>query len=377
MTLAIDPGVAADVGWQLSFAAVLGIFLLAAPLRGAIAARLGPGGWRRALAEGAAVTIAATLATAPLIAFHFETLSTTTLLANLLAMPAVAPAMWLGMVERRRLPGPRPAGRGARTASTPCCSPTSPRSPPGAGGRAGRRSTSGSAPAGLARLLSRRWRRGRVAAAPGRRRRLLARGGRAAGRRPARQARRRRRSAVAAGARRSRAWRPGAALVLARRRRRRGRPGSGLRVEVLDVGQGDAILLQPADAPAVLVDGGPPGDDLVAKLEEAGVERLGAAVVTHDQSDHVGGVEELLGRFPIARLVYARLGRGSRSRGAGRGRRRRPRSRPGGELRSGRAAPARCSGRRRELLADAARRRRPERSWRWSCSPAGATSRCC
>ena len=97
VTLAIDPGVAADIGWQLSFAAVTGIFLLAAPLRRAIAARLGPGALRRTVAEGAAVTIAATLATAPLIAFHFETLSTMTLVANLLAMPAVAPAMWLGM----------------------------------------------------------------------------------------------------------------------------------------------------------------------------------------------------------------------------------------------------------------------------------------
>ena len=99
VTLAVDPGVAADVGWQLSFAAVAGIFVLASPLREAIAARIGAGGWRRALAEGAAVTIAATLATAPLIAYHFETLSTTTLVANLAAMPAVAPAMWLGMVD--------------------------------------------------------------------------------------------------------------------------------------------------------------------------------------------------------------------------------------------------------------------------------------
>ncbi|HVY95393.1 MAG TPA: ComEC/Rec2 family competence protein, partial [Solirubrobacterales bacterium] len=98
VTLAIDPGVGADVGWQLSFAAVAGIFLLAAPLRGVLATRLGPGPLRAALAEGLAVTAAATLATAPLIAFHFGTLSTTTLVANLLAMPAVAPAMWLGMV---------------------------------------------------------------------------------------------------------------------------------------------------------------------------------------------------------------------------------------------------------------------------------------
>ncbi len=98
VTLAIDPRIAADVGWQLSFAAVLGILLLAQPLRRAIAAWIGRRGWRGALAEGAAVTTAATLATAPLIAFHFEAVSTATLVANLLALPAVAPAMWLGML---------------------------------------------------------------------------------------------------------------------------------------------------------------------------------------------------------------------------------------------------------------------------------------
>jgi competence protein ComEC len=82
-----------------------------------------------------------------------------------------------------------------------------------------------------------------------------------------------------------------------------------LRVEVLDVGQGDAILLQPAGAAPVLVDGGPPGDALGYKLRAAGVRRLGAAVVTHDQTDHAGGIEELLGAMPIDRLLYAILDR--------------------------------------------------------------------
>jgi competence protein ComEC len=86
-------------------------------------------------------------------------------------------------------------------------------------------------------------------------------------------------------------------------------PVAGLRIEVLDVGQGDAILLQPAHAAAVLVDGGPPGDELASKLRAAGVEGLGLAVVTHEQSDHSGGVEELLGRLPIAHLAYARASR--------------------------------------------------------------------
>ncbi|HEU4704842.1 MAG TPA: MBL fold metallo-hydrolase, partial [Sphingomicrobium sp.] len=84
-------------------------------------------------------------------------------------------------------------------------------------------------------------------------------------------------------------------------------PPRGLRVTVLDVGQGDAILLQPAHAAPVLVDGGPPGDGLERKLEDAGVEALGAVVVTHDQSDHAGGVEELLGELPVGRFLFDRV----------------------------------------------------------------------
>jgi competence protein ComEC len=85
-------------------------------------------------------------------------------------------------------------------------------------------------------------------------------------------------------------------------------PVGGLRVSVLDVGQGDAILFQPAGAPSLLVDGGPPGDDLEGKLRAVGVRRLGLAIVTHEESDHAGGIAELLGRLPVARLAYARLG---------------------------------------------------------------------
>lgn len=287
VTLAVDPSVASDVGWQLSFAAVLGILLLASQLRHAIAARLGEGPWRRALAEGMAVTIAATLATAPLIAYHFETLSTTTLAANVAAMPAVAPAMWLGMCSAglAQLPGIplEPLNRVnalllayiAQIASW-CGGPgwAEVHVHLGGGGLvAAYLALAGMAIGGLylARL------------------RLLA---------PV--------AKVAAGI---------AALALLWAVGLPGAGGSapppvhGLRVDVLDVGQGDAILLQPAGAPAVLVDGGPPGDDLAAKLGDAGVTRLGTAVVTHDQSDHAGGIEELLGRFPIERLAFARLGR--------------------------------------------------------------------
>jgi competence protein ComEC len=88
-----------------------------------------------------------------------------------------------------------------------------------------------------------------------------------------------------------------------------GPSGVDLRVEVIDVGQGDAILLQPAGAAAVLVDTGPPGAGLAGELAAAGVERLGAVVITHDQSDHAGGLLELLAQVPVERLLYARLDR--------------------------------------------------------------------
>ena len=306
VTLAIDPGIAADVGWQLSFAAVLGILLLAAPLQEAVAARLGPGAWRRALAEGVAVTIAATLATAPLIAFHFETLSTTTLLANVLALPAVAPAMWLGMCSAglAQVPGlpleplndlnALLLAYVAQVASW-CAAPEWAELPIHLDGRG---LVVAYIALGLAVLVCRRWPRQVFAlAAAGVALWLPLPGGIGEG---------------------------GSSAA----------PAHGLRVEVLDVGQGDAILLQPAGAPAVLVDGGPPGDGLQRKLEQSGVDRLGAAVVTHDQSDHAGGIEELLGSMPIGRLVFGRARRDllSQARLAGASPRR---VAAGSELRSG------------------------------------------
>jgi len=336
VTLAVDPGVAADIGWQLSFVAVAGIFILASPLREAIAARIGMTGWRRALAEGAAVTIAATLATAPLIAFHFETLSTTTLVANVLAMPAVAPAMWLGMASAAasQVPGlPVEALNGldalllgyiAQVAAW-CGRPSWAEVHV-------RLSGAGLACSylGLAAAIA-------LALHSGRHRRLVAarrrgRGGPSGAEKTGRGGRRAGPVQVALVA--LAALVLAAALVVPGGGSGPGGPPPGLRIEVLDIGQGDAILFQPAGAPAVLVDGGPPGDGLAAKLDAAGVDRLGAVVVTHDQSDHIGGIEELFGRVPVARLVYARLG--SQPLTAGRGSGAVPvQVAAGGELRSG------------------------------------------
>jgi competence protein ComEC len=63
-------------------------------------------------------------------------------------------------------------------------------------------------------------------------------------------------------------------------------PGE-LVVSFLDVGQGDATLLQRGSA-SVLVDTGPPGGPILQRLDEAGVGRLDLLVLTHAEADHEG-----------------------------------------------------------------------------------------
>ncbi len=94
VTLAVNPRADADIGWQLSFAAVIAIALLARPAAAALRRRRIPA----AAADAVAVSTAATLGTTPLIALHFGQLSLVSLPANLLAAPAIAPVMWLGFV---------------------------------------------------------------------------------------------------------------------------------------------------------------------------------------------------------------------------------------------------------------------------------------
>ena len=74
-------------------------------------------------------------------------------------------------------------------------------------------------------------------------------------------------------------------------------PGPGETVlTFLDVGQGDATLVQ-RDGAAVLFDTGPPDGPIVARLREVGVERLDALVLTHGQADHEGAAVPVVERF--------------------------------------------------------------------------------
>ena len=130
-------------------------------------------------------------------------------------------------------------------------------------------------------------------------------------------------------------------------------PPGGLRVTVLDVGQGDAILLQVAQG-AVLVDEGPPEAEVADQLRTLGVTRLAIVVVTHPHRDHVGGAAEILDRFQVGlvldplepthssdeRAALARGATGARSDRPGAGRARPTGSAGSGSVSSGRTGLA-------------------------------------
>jgi competence protein ComEC len=86
------------------------------------------------------------------------------------------------------------------------------------------------------------------------------------------------------------------------------RPTEGmLRVTFLDVGQGDAALVELPDGPRLLVDGGPGGARrfdvgervLAPFLWNRPIGRLDAVALSHWDIDHSGGLAAVLRRFPV------------------------------------------------------------------------------
>jgi competence protein ComEC len=279
VTLALNPRTAGDPGWQLSFAAVAAIALLAGALRDGLASRRVP----RGLAEAGALAGAATLGTAPLLALHFERLSLVSLPANVLAAPAVGPVMWLGMLAGvAGLIAPPAAALLNALAQYPLAYLAGLAS---AAARAPGATIAGPAAAPLvvfAACLA-------LAVAIGIRR----------ARRPA---------LAAAGL-----IAVGAALLGAPRPLPP--PPRDLVVSFLDVGQGDATLVQHGAA-AMLVDAGPPDGPVLDRLRRAGVRRLDVLVVTHAQADHEGGAAAVLRRLPVGVLVDGGYGATTREHAA-------------------------------------------------------------
>jgi competence protein ComEC len=274
-SLVVSPGWIGDVGFGLSYLSVLGIVVLAPPLLALVpspptrpAAVL-----RAALAGGAAVSVAAQLATASLVASTFGAAPLLAPLANLVAVPLASLLVPLGFLAAM-------AGlvhEGAATAVNALTGVA-------AGVLVAVARLAARAPSlpwaeidGLGHLL--------FAVAL---------------------------TAVAAALhRRARPWHAATVVLVAAAVSVAVPPRYATpELVVLDVGQGDAVVIRAGGAHAVLVDGGgtPRGDHdvgariVVPALRALGVRALAVVVATHADLDHIEGLVAVLRLMPVGEL---------------------------------------------------------------------------
>ncbi len=83
-----------------------------------------------------------------------------------------------------------------------------------------------------------------------------------------------------------------------------------LRVTIIDVGQGDAILVETPRGARLLIDAGPGGFGFSAGerfieplLRRKGIDRLDAVLLTHPHADHIGGVSHVLENVRVGRII--------------------------------------------------------------------------
>lgn len=265
------PTAVLDPGFQLSFAAVAAIFVAVPGVRRRLAGYPIP----RSVSDALAVALACGVVTAPIVLFHFGEVPLYTVFANVVAFPAAPLVLGLGLLA----------------------AVVDPVSPAAAAGLAALAGWSAAWLELVARVVADLPR-----AQIGLRGVLLVVAAAMAAwfgfRLRSRLPRSHRLAVVSLAA----ALLPAGGAWLAARPAQAWHPPDGLRVTFLDVGQGDAILLETPRA-GVLVDQGPPEGDAAGQLADLGVRSLSALVLTHPQRDHVGGAAEVLRRLDVEQVL--------------------------------------------------------------------------
>jgi competence protein ComEC len=272
--LALDPRRIASPGFQLSFAGAAGLAAWAGPMSRALQ-RACRGRMPRTVALAVAAGVAATLATLPVVAWHFERVSLVGIPVTLLATPLVSLGLVGALVSlaldfvSHALASTLAGGVGVLMGALEALARAAASLP-----WASVWTTRGSVVAGLAGVAAAMW---------------LAR-------RPRIGARARRSLTVVYVCAGVVAW----PLLLSMQGR------GTVEVLMIDVGQGDAIALRSPRGRWVLVDTGPASADadpmahaVVRALESHGVRRLEALVLTHPDLDHIGGATAVLASFEV------------------------------------------------------------------------------
>ena len=89
-------------------------------------------------------------------------------------------------------------------------------------------------------------------------------------------------------------------------------PQDTLLIEMMDVGNADAILLK-AGEHSMLIDAGEreDGETVLSRLQENGVKQLNYVIATHADSDHIGGMQTVLEGMAVKHYIMAFMPEGS------------------------------------------------------------------
>ena len=274
--LAWAPTSLLEPGFQLSFAAVAGIFVAVPRLNARLEGYPVPPGLREVLA----IAVVCGLVTAPIVLFHFGEAPVYTVPANALAFPAMPAVLGFGLLAA-------------------AADPVSPEAAAALAWLAGWA-------AAWLELVARL-----VASLPGAK--IDARAALVAllvGTLAWVGARRIRRSVSGSGRAVALAATGVVLVAVAAAWSLRTAPDwqepAGLRVTFLDVGQGDSVLLETPSA-RLLVDQGPPEADVAGQLARMGIRSLSALVLTHPQRDHVGGAADVIRRLRVGAVLDPEL----------------------------------------------------------------------
>lgn len=268
--LAVNPYSLLEPGFQLSFAAVASIFVAV----GRVERRLEGYPVPARLGTVLAVSLVCGVATAPIVWLHFGAVPVFSVLANALAAPVVAPLLGMALAAAALEPIVPSAAlalgwvNGWLAAYLAWCARL-------VGGFPNAQVESPTALAALALgclvvaiAIRIRVRRGR---------RLVGLAAMA--------------TAATLG---WQAWGPAAVHGTS--------PPNGLRITFLDVGQGDATLIEVPEG-AVLVDAGPPEARVADQLARLGVRRLDLLVMTHPSRDNIGGARDVIEKLEVGLVL--------------------------------------------------------------------------
>lgn len=74
---------------------------------------------------------------------------------------------------------------------------------------------------------------------------------------------------------------------------------TSLRVDFINVGQGDSIFIQTPDGATALIDGGSSNGLALAYLQQQGIQSLDLVIATHPHEDHIGGLIAVMDTLPV------------------------------------------------------------------------------